>query len=174
MVSSAATKIVALPSAMVGSIGVLSVRPLLQELLQRAGIHIEVTKSGHLKDMGALYREPTEEEKKKEQELINSFYDYFIRAVAKGRNIDEGAVKELATGEVFLGEKAKALGLVDEVGDFDDALDLAAKLGKVPRRVTYFRPRPALSERLISRFAASLVEEAMSEVEYQAIRHIYY
>lgn len=174
MVSSAATKIVALPSAMVGSIGVLSVRPLLQELLHRAGIHVAVTKSGRLKDMGALYREPTEEEKIKEEELVNSFYDYFIKVVAKGRNMDEGAVRELATGEVFLGEKAHDLGLIDEVGDFDDALDLAAKLGKVPRRVTYFRPRPALSERLLSRFAASLIEETMAEVEYRASRQIYY
>jgi protease IV len=174
LVSCAATKIVALPSAMIGSIGVLSVRPVLQDLLQRAGIHISVTKSGRLKDMGAPYREMTEEEKKKEQELIDSFYDYFIRAVAKGRNIDERVVRELATGEVFLGEKARSLGLVDEVGDFDTALDLAAKLGKVPRRFTYFRPRPTLPERLLSRFAASLVEETLTEVEYLASRQIYY
>ena len=54
LVSCAATKIVALPSAMIGSIGVLSVRPVLQDLLQRAGVHITVTKSGRLKDMGCL------------------------------------------------------------------------------------------------------------------------
>ena len=174
MACCAATKIVALPSAMVGSIGVLSVRPVLQDLLQRAGVHVAVTKSGHLKDMGAPYRDMTEEEKKKEQELIDSYYGYFIRAVAKGRNIDEGVVRELATGEVFLGEKAKDLGLVDEVGDFDVALDLAAKLGKVPRRVTYYSPQPSLPERLLSRFATSLVEETLAEVEYRASRQIYY
>jgi len=174
LVSCAANKIVALPSAVVGSIGVLSIRPVLQDLLQKVGIHVTVTKSGHLKDMGAFYRESTEEEKKKDQELIDSFYDYFVRVVAKGRGLDEKLVRELATGEVFLGEKAKALGLVDEIGDFDLALDLAAQLGKVPQRVTYVRPRPSLPERLLSRFAASLVEETMAEVEYRSSRQIYY
>jgi len=174
LVSCAATKIVALPTAVIGSIGVLSIRPILQDLLQKVGVHVTVTKSGHLKDMGAPYREPTEEEKKKEQELIDSFHSYFIKAVAKGRHIDEGVVKELATGEVFLGEKARTLGLVDEVGDFDTALDLAAQLGKVARRVTYVRPRPTLPERLLSRFAISVVEETLTEVEYLLSRQIYY
>lgn len=174
LVGCAATEIVALPSAIVGSIGVISIRPVLQDLLEKAGIHIDVTKSGHLKDMGAPYREATEEEKKKEQELVGDFYDYFVREVAKGRNLDEGTVRVLATGEVFLGWKARDLGLVDKVGDFDNALDLAAELGKVTRRVSYFKPRSSLPERLLSRFAASLVEETMAEVEYRASRRIYY
>jgi len=174
LVSCAANKIVALPTSVIGSIGVLSVRPVLQDLLQRLGVHVTVTKSGHLKDMGAPYRDLTEEEKKKEKELIDGFYNYFIKAVAKGRHIDEGIVKELATGEVFLGEKAKTLGLVDEVGDFDLALDLAAQLGKVPRRVIHVRPRPTLAERWFSRFTASVVEETLAEVEYLLSRRIYY
>ncbi len=174
LVGCAATKIVALPTSVVGSIGVLSVRPVLQDLLQKVGVHITVTKSGRLKDMGYPFRPPSEEEKEKEQELINSFYDYFIKVVARGRHIDEDTVKELATGEVFLGEKAKSLGLVDEIGDFDTALDLAAKLGKSPRRVTYFRHRPTLTERLLSRFATSLVEETLAEAEHLTSRQIYY
>lgn len=174
LVGCAATKMVALPSAIVGSIGVISIRPVLHDLLERAGIHVDVTKSGHLKDMGAPYREATEEEKKKEQEIVEDFYHYFVREVARGRNLNEGTVRELATGEVFLGEKAKDLGLIDKVGDFDDALDLAAKLGEVPRRVSYFRPRSSLPERLLSRFAASIVDETMAEVEYRAGRRIYY
>jgi protease-4 len=74
MVSCGATKTVAIPSAIVGSIGVISIRPILEELLRKIGIHITVTKSGHLKDMGAFYRDLTEEEKEKEQELIDSFH----------------------------------------------------------------------------------------------------
>ena len=174
LVSCAATKIVALPTSVIGSIGVLSVRPILQDLLQRVGVHVTVTKSGHLKDMGAPYRDPTEEEKKKEKELIDSFHSYFIKAVARGRHIDEGIVKELATGEIFPGEKAKTLGLVDEVGDFDTALDLAAQLGKVARRVTHVRPRPTLMERLLSSFASSIAEETLAEVESLLSRQIYY
>jgi len=170
LVSCAATKIVALPNAEVGSIGVTSTRRVLQELLQKIGVHVTVTKAGRLKDLGSPYRELTEEEKRKEQEHVDSFYNYFIRAVAKGRHIDEKTVRELATGEVFLGEKAKALGLVDEIGDFDTALDIAAQLGKVPRRFTCMRPRRALLEKLLSRFAASFSTEIFAKVEHLITR----
>jgi protease-4 len=173
LVSCAAHKIVALPSAAIGSIGVISSRPVLERLLGKIGVHITVTKSGHLKDMGAFYREPSEEEKQKERELIDSYHDYFIKVVAKGRHMKEGRVRELATGEVFLGEKAKGLGLVDEVGDFNTALDLAAQLGKVPRRFSYARPRPGFAERLVSRFAVSFAEETL-ELGYLLTPQIYY
>jgi protease-4 len=173
LVSCAAHKIVALPSAAVGSIGVISSRPVLERLLEKIGVHITVTKSGPLKDMGAIYREPSEEERQKEQELIGSYYDYFMKVVAKGRRMEEQRVRELATGEVFLGEKAKELGLVDEVGDFDTALDLAAQLGKVPRRFSYVRPRRGFAERLASRFAISFGEETI-ELGYLLAPRIYY
>ena len=76
--------------------------------------------------------------------------------------------------KVFLGEKAKTLGLVDEVGDFDVALDIAAQLGKVRRQVTYVKPRPTFPERLFSRFAGNLAEEVLTEAEYLASPQIYY
>ena len=113
MACCAAHKIVALPGATIGSIGVISSRPVLERLLEKIGVRVTVTKSGPLKDMGAFYREPSEEEKQKEQELIDGYFNYFINLVAKGRRMEEGRVRELATGEVFLGEKAKSLGLVD-------------------------------------------------------------
>jgi protease-4 len=156
LVSCGATKIVALPSAVIGSIGVISIRPIVEELLSRLGIQISVIKSAHLKDMGAFYRGMTEEEKKKEQELIDSFHHYFVEAVAKGRRLSEEVVNQLATGEIFLAPKAKEAGLIDEIGDFDTALDLASQLGKTPRRVKYVRPRPTLRERLLSRLLMEL------------------
>ena len=82
-------------------------------------------------------------------------------------------MRELATGEVFLGEKAKALGLVDEVGDFDTALDLTAQLGKVRRRFSYVRPQRGFAERLVSRFAISFAEETL-ELGYLLAPQIYY
>jgi protease-4 len=123
--------------------------------------------------MGAIYREPSEEERQKERELIDSYFNYFIKVVAKGRRMEEGKVRELATGEVFLGEKAKGLGLIDEVGDFDAALDLAAQLGKVRRRFSYVRPRRGFAERLVSRFAISFAEETL-ELGYLLAPQIYY
>jgi protease-4 len=174
LASCPATKIVALPTAVIGSIGVLSVRPIVQDLLNKIGVHVDVTKSGRLKDMGSFYREATEEEKKKEEELIAGFYDYFVAAVAKGRKMEVSKVKELATGEVFLGEKAKSLGLIDEVGDLDRAIDIAAELGKVGRRLLPIRRRPSLSERLFLRFADESFEEALVQAEGLLSRRIFY
>ncbi len=169
-----ATRIVALPTSVIGSIGVLSVRPILQNLLGRIGIDVSVTKSGRLKDMGSFYRPPTEEEKQKEEELVGGFFDYFVSAVAKGRKIEEGTVRELATGEVYLGEKAKSLGLVDEVGDFEVAADIACELGDVPRRFIPIRRRPTLSERLLLRFADETFHDLIFEAEAMLDRRIYY
>ena len=165
MVSCAATKTVAMPSAIVGSIGVMSIRPVLEKLLQKIGIHITVTKSGRLKDMGAFYRDLTEEEKKKEQELIDSFHRYFVEVVVRSRHLDEETMGRLATGEVFFAEKAKDLGLVDEIGDFEVALDLASQLGKVPRRIMYARPPQTLIQRVLSRTVSSVAEEVFYEAE---------
>jgi len=174
LASCPAAKIVALPTAVIGSIGVLSVRPIVYDLLNKIGVHVDVTKSGRLKDMGSFFREPTEEEKKKEEELISGFYDYFVSAVAKGRKMEESKVRELATGEVFLGEKAKSLGLVDEVGDFERAIDIAADLGKVRRYLIQVRRRPSLYERLFLRFADESFEEALFQAEGLLSRRIFY
>ncbi len=174
LASCPAAKIVALPTAVVGSIGVLSIRPIVYDLLNKLGVHMDVIKSGRLKDMGSFFREPTEEERKKEEELIAGFYDYFVSAVAKGRKMDESKVRELATGEVFLGEKARSLGLIDEVGDFERAIDIAADLGKVGRRLIQVRRRPSLSQRLFLRFADESLEEALVRAEGLLSRRIFY
>ena len=159
LLSCAATRIIAIPSALVGSIGVLSMRPLLHEFLRRYGINVSVSKSGRLKDMWLPFREPTEEEKQKEQALLDEFYDHFIDTVAKARSLSPEVVRELATGEVFTAVKAREAGLLDELGDLETAIEKAMELGKVGRRLTYVRPRRALREMLVGRFAGLLVEE---------------
>lgn len=159
MLSCAATKIVAIPSALVGSIGVISIRPILHEFLRRYGIDVSVTKSGRLKDMWLPFREPTEEEKEKEQALLEEMYDNFIDIVARSRNLSPEVVRELATGELFTGTKAKEKGLLDEVGDMETAIEMAMELGKVGRRIQYVRPRRGLREILVGRFAGVLIEE---------------
>lgn len=173
LASAGATRIVAFPSSIIGSIGVLSLRPIVQGMLQKLGIEMSVTKSGRLKDMGAFYREPTEEETRKEQALTDDFYDDFVAAVARSRHLEAARVREYATGEVFTARQAKAIGLVDELGDLDRALDLAAELGKVARRYAYVRPRRDWRLRLVSHFAASMVDEVSAEVESR-LRQIYY
>jgi protease-4 len=169
MVACGATKIVALPTAMVGSIGVISVRPLVYELLDKVGVRMSVTKSGRLKDMWSAFRESTEEEKQREQALLDEFYETFIRVVAEGRKLPPDDVRALATGEVFTAARAKEMKLLDELGDLDSAIDAAAELAKTPRKVRYFRPKRNLRSLLMSRFASALVEEVSVRLE-QSLR----
>ena len=165
MVGCAATKIVALPTAMIGSIGVISMRPLVYELMEKVGVRMSVTKSGRLKDMWSSFREPTEEEKEKEQALLDEFYNRFIEVVAEGRKLSPDDVRALATGEVFTAVRGKEMRLVDELGDLDTAIDMAAELGKAPRRIRYVRPKRSLRSLLMSRMASALVEEVGVKIE---------
>lgn len=165
LLSCAASRIVAIPSAVIGSIGVISVRPMLRDLMQKLGVQVFVTKSGPFKDMGSVYRAPTEEERQKEQELIDEFFHAFVDRVASARKLDTSVVKQYATGEIFTARRGKELGLVDELGDVDRAVELAMELGKVPRRLTYVRPRRPLRERLLSPIGAYMGRAVMSELE---------
>lgn len=164
-IACAAHRIVAVPGALVGSIGVLSVRPVLQELLHRVGVTINVSKSGEFKDLGAPWRESTPEEDRKIQDLIDESYDSFVDIVSKARNMDEATVKEIATGEVYWAPRAKELGLVDELGDLDTAIDLAMDQSGAARRPVHLRPKRSLRARLLGPLAESLISSAADEFD---------
>ena len=172
LVSCAATRVVAIPTAVVGSIGVISIRPVVSDLLQRVGVKVFVTKAGAFKDMFQPFREPTDEEQEKRQGLLDEYYDWFVDSVARTRKLAAETVRALATGEVFSATKAKELGLVDELGDLDTAIDMATELGRVPRRLSYLRPRRAVLERLIGRAAGGLVAEVAAEVERRLLTRV--
>ena len=165
LVSCAAQRIVAIPGAIVGSIGVISIRPVLEQLLGRIGVGINVSKSGAYKDMGAFWRGPTTEEETKLQSLIDESYEVFISAVVRSRKLDESQVRAIATGEVFWATKARELGLIDELGDLDTAIDLAAKISGAPRRPLLLGPRRTFRERIFGPFAESLVEATADEID---------
>jgi protease-4 len=165
MIGCGATRIVALPNAIVGSIGVISYRPLVSELLERLGLRVNVLKSGRLKDMWSPFREPTEEERRKEQALLDEIYESFLEAVGQGRNLDMARVRELATGELFTARTAKDLGLVDELGDLDTAVQLAMQLGDAPRRLAYMRTPRSLRDRLMGRFVSIVFESIVTETD---------
>jgi len=174
MAACAATKVIALPAALVGSIGVVSVRPLVPQLLERLGVQFHVAKGGRLKDMGAFWREPTPEEDNKEEALVETYYQDFIDTVTKGRNMERQRVEELATGEVFPAVKAKEAGLVDELGDLDTAIGMAASLGGVAPRTYSLRPHRPFVERLLAPQAASLGEALLLRAEDLLSRRIYF
>ena len=160
-IACAAGKIVALPSALVGSIGVIYMRPVLQELFQKLGISFSVYTGGRLKDTAGFWRNPTPEEEDKFRELIEEIYGNFVQAVAAGRQMEQANVEELATGELFTGKGAQERGLVDEIGDFEDALDIAAKAGKTRRRPIWVRPKRTMMERFVGRIGGPGVARGM-------------
>jgi len=130
-----ATRILSFPSAIVGSIGVISVRPVAVEALRRLGTRFEVTKTGVFKDLGAPWREPDDTDRAKERELVDAVFRRFTSAVAAARGFDDDAVARVSTGEVWLGEQAVSLGLVDATADdLDAALGVAQELAGLPHR----------------------------------------
>lgn len=165
LIASAAQKIVALPTAMVGSIGVIFMRPVVQELMDRVGVKMVMTHEGKLKGMFQPWREPTPEEQAKVQAMTEEYYDWFVGTVAKARDLPVETVRRYATGESFSAAQGKEIGLVDELGDFDTALDMASELSKTPRRLQYVRPRRPLLERLMARGGASFAGSVMAAIE---------
>jgi protease-4 len=115
--------------------------------------------------MGAPWREETDEERAKEQAIVDAFYAAFVGRVVRGRRLTEEKVRELATGEIWLGEEAVELGLVDEIGDLERAVELAADAAGVPARSAPVRLRRPLLERLAGRFGASLAAAVTDEIE---------
>jgi protease-4 len=166
MVACGATQVIAVPMALIGSIGVISMRPMLYDALEKIGVRMEVTKTGRLKDMFSSFREPTPEERQKEQALLDSVYDRFVEMVAEARKLPQERVRELATGEVYTASQAKDHGLIDGLGDLDTAIDLAQKLAEMPeRKVTYIRPHRSLRERLLSNSANAMVDAFAHAIE---------
>lgn len=170
-----ASRIVALPTSLVGSIGVIYLRPVLEQLLEKLGVSFSVHKGGRLKDMGAFWRSPTPEEEGKLDSLIAEIYDNFVDVVARERRMEPERARDLATGEVFTGRGALELGLVDELGDFDSALNMAAEMGRTGRRPVWVRPRRGLMERLTGRMGGPGVGEGLvAELERLMAGGLYY
>lgn len=127
-VALAANKIVANPATLTGSIGVILDLPNFKELLKKIGVSRETIKSGPYKDIGSPVREMTPEERRLLEEVINNVYQQFVEVVVKGRRLSREQVEKIADGRIFTGEQAKALGLIDELGSFEDAIDLTKRM----------------------------------------------
>ncbi len=123
-----AEKIIASPGTLTGSLGVVVKFSNFAELFEKIGYKSEVIKSGLMKDVGAVDRPMTEAERQLVQELIDNVHNQFVLAVAQGRNLPEETVRGLADGRIFSGEQALAAGLIDELGNFTDAVEQAASI----------------------------------------------
>ena len=138
--------IMAHPTTLTGSVGVIFMRPQWSDLMEKLGVHVSVEKSGENKDMGSPFRDASPEEMEILRTLTHSLGDRFLKLVTLHRSLDEAALREVATSRIFLAEEALSLGLIDGIGYLDDALEktrLLAGLGPEPRIVVYRRQKEA-------------------------------
>lgn len=130
-IAAGANKIVANPATITGSIGVIAELPKLSGLFSKIGVEMRVIKSGDFKDIGSPNRDLTPEEKAIFQTMISEAYDQFIHSIVSGRNMDEAKVRQLADGRIYTGLQAQKNGLVDELGNFNQAVSDAEALAQV-------------------------------------------
>ncbi|MEW5768675.1 MAG: signal peptide peptidase SppA [bacterium] len=122
-----AESIFANPSTITGSIGVILPTANYKELMDKLGLKFGGIKSGDYKDIGSPFKDMTEEERNILQAFVDDVHDQFVEAVAEGRGMEKSEVKKLANGQVFTGRQALAIGLVDRLGNLNDAISWAAK-----------------------------------------------
>jgi len=141
-----ANGIVANPGTITGSIGVIMGYTNFEELMQKIGLSAVVIKSGAYKDTGSPTRPMSADERELLQEVTRQIHGQFVEAIAKGRQLDIKQVEALADGRIFTGEKALELGLVDRLGNFEDAIAWAGELGGIKGKVeTVFPEKERLS-----------------------------
>lgn len=131
--------IMANPGTITGSIGVIMGYTDLQGIFKKIGLSSVVIKSGAFKDTGSPLRTMKETERKFLQDFVEKIHTQFVSDVAEGRSLDIEAVEKLADGRIYTGEESIALGLVDKLGNLEDAVDWAAELAgiKGPVSMTY-------------------------------------
>jgi len=172
-VACAANKIVANPGTIVGSIGVIAEWVNYADLLEWAKVKDVVFKTGEFKDTGSPSRPLTDNERKYFQGLIDDMYVQFLEAVSAGRKLDLQEVRSIADGRVFTGRDAKERKLIDEIGNFQDAVELTAKLAGIsgkPRLLRLNRQRVTLLDVLtsdLSRLVPFNGQSMKSQIKFQ-------
>jgi protease-4 len=128
--------IVANPGTITGSIGVVMGFTNYQELLRKIGLVPVVVKSGEYKDLGSPVREMKAKEKKILQDFAQKIHRQFVMDIVEGRNMDKADVESLADGRIFTGEESKELGLIDRIGNFEDAVEWAGRMGGIKGKIS--------------------------------------
>ena len=173
-VAAPATKIVSNPGTITGSIGVFIQFVRLEELLNKIGVDLEIVKSGEFKDMGSPDRKLTQRDREILDALIKDLQGQFVTAVASGRNLSVEKVQEIADGRIFSGARAKDLGLVDFMGNFQDAVEITKKIVGIKGDVALVYPKKSTGklwnlflESSVRNIVGVLTEKGGSSVEYR-------
>ena len=139
-IAAAADKIIANPGTITGSIGVIMEFANAEGLLNKIGFKGYVIKSGEYKDIGSPLRGMKDNEKKLLQDVIDDVHKQFVDVVAENRKLKIDVVKRFADGRIFSGQQAKNIGLVDEIGNFQDAIDIAASMANIKGKPVVIYP----------------------------------
>lgn len=139
-IASGCSKIVANPSTITGSIGVILSFPDLEGLFEKLGIKMQTVKSGSLKGAGDISRTLTPAERAMLQAAIDDTHAQFVKDVSETRKMPLARVEDLATGGIYTGRMAKNLGLVDKLGGFETALETAAQMAGISDTPQLVRP----------------------------------
>lgn len=173
-VSLPAQKIMANPGTLTGSIGVIMGFTNYEELLEKIGLKSAVIKSGEHKDIGSPVRPMTKADREILQNLIDDVHQQFVEHVAEGRDLELAIAKNLADGRIYTGRQAKESGLVDELGNFRDAVNLIATMTSIegePELI--YPPVPKKNfidyfiEQAASQFRSGIREEMAAGLQYR-------
>ncbi len=146
-IAAATDRIIANPGTLTGSIGVIMELANVEGLLKKIGVEGVVVKSGRFKDVGSPLRKMGDDERRLLQSVMDDVHRQFIEAVAEGRALEVSDVQALADGRIFTGRQAKDAKLVDELGDLEDAIQLAADLAGIEGEPKVVEPRRRFSIR---------------------------
>ncbi len=170
-IAAGANGIMANPGTITGSIGVIIGYTNFQQLFEKIGLSAIVIKSGEYKDMGSPMREMSVSEKEILQQFVDKTRQQFVAAVSEGRNMTVEQVDQLADGRIFTGEEAKTHGLVDRLGNLEDAIEWAGRLGGIKGKVTTIYARDkrfSLLERLAGEMLQTLEHHLSSTIPHAA------
>jgi len=178
-VASACDQIIAHPSTITGSIGVISIFPNLEELFEKIGIKVNIIKSGTMKDSGSSFRDLTEDERQVFQGVVDEFYQKFLEAIYKKRknSISLQELRKIADGRIYTATQAYELKLIDEIGYFDTALDKTLSMAglRESQVITYtYFPNTKTNIYATSLKKQSLFEEKNIKEIFQSLKSGFY
>ncbi|MBD0408239.1 S49 family peptidase [Bacillus siamensis] len=169
-ISTAADKIYASPETLTGSLGVIMESVNYSKLADELGIKFETIKSGAHKDIMSPTRDMTKEERKIMQTMVNDSYEGFVNVISKGRHMSKADVKKIADGRVYDGRQAKKIGLVDDLGFYDDTISAMKKDHKNMKNASVITYEEGFG--LGSLFSMSAAKMFKSEIDFLNMKEL--
>jgi protease-4 len=158
--------IVANPGTITGSIGVIMEYTNFRELFRKIGLSPVVIKSGRFKDAGSPVRDMTPEDEQLLKDFVDQLHQQFVAAIAEGRRIELEKVQELADGRIYTGQDAKEIGLVDRIGNLEDAIEWAGRLAGIEGEIVPVYPAPKKIS-VLRLLTESVMEHLVGRIAHQ-------